>query len=177
MLKKLLTILWYVGIALCITILHVYIINVIPYNIAFVDTTMLIFVMMIMGGISGRVVWLAFAVYMILDIFSANPFGIELFAGVCSVLFIFWFFREIFTNLSVWAAGILTILGALMYRVIYIGLNIFVNIFFSEIANISMELFLLFAKEIIYTGVLSVPLYAIVMKVVPILTKERIRYS
>lgn len=177
MLKKLFTILWYIGVALCITILHVYITNIVPHNTAFVDTTMLVFVMMIMGGISGRVVWLAFAIYMMLDIFSASPFGIELFAGVCSILFVFWFFREIFTNLSIWSAGILTIFGASIYRGIYIGLNILINLFFSETTSMNMELVWLFAREIIYTGVLSIPLYAIVMKVIPAFTKERIRYS
>ncbi|GEM_PF-1964165 len=178
MFKKILATIVYAGGIFFLIITKLFLMNLFPSIFTHIDIIMLFFVLCIMRGARGGIVWFAFFTYMILDMLTAHAFGIELIAGVLSVLGVYWFFEDVFTNLSIWTAGILTVFGMVVFRVLYMVLGVlFARIFDIYTFSISTGLLRDAGFEIMMTAILSVPLYAIVIKMANIWSKERIRYS
>ncbi len=176
--KKIILGLWYGTLIAGLIFLKLFLTNLLPGVFTYIDILMLFFVIVIMRGARGKIVWFAFSIYMILDILASQPFGIQLCAGVFSVLGVFWFFEEIFTNLSIWTAGILTVFGMTVYKLLYISGTTLASILAQEESSIiSTSLIQRFGIEILTTALISIPLYAILLKVGNMVTKERIRYS
>lgn len=177
MLKKILRAIIYCMGVCGMVFVKLLLINILPIPFMFIDVCMLFFVISIMRGAKGGIVWFAFAVYMIIDMLATSAFGTELIAGVFSVLGVFWFFEEVFTNLSIWTAGILTIFGMTVFRILYVLFSLFSLLWMHHDFSLSYGLLKLAGLEIICTSIISIPLYAIVVKVINVFTKERIRYS
>ncbi len=148
-----------------------------PAVFTYIDIVMLFFVIAIMRGAGGGVVWFAFAVYSIQDMLTSQQFGIELYAGVFTVLGIFWFFEEVFTNLSIWIAGILSLFGMVVFRILYSLGIIFSAIALETDAAISVGLIQQFGIETLCTALISIPLYAVFIKIGNMVTREKIKYS
>lgn len=157
--------------------LKLFLINLLPVVFTYIDIFMLFFVIAIMRGAHGKIIWFAFSIYFILDILSSQIFGIELFAGVFSVLGVYWFFEEVFTNLSIWTAGILTTFGMMVFKILYSIENLLASTITHKGLVLSLPMFRQFGIEILCTALISIPLYAIILKVSNMLTRERIRYS
>lgn len=175
--KKIITIILY-GIGVVVLVfLKLILNNFAPLIFSVVDILMLFFVIAIMRGREGGIVWFAFCVYFLLDILASQTSGVGLFAGVFSILGVFWFFKEIFTNLSIWTAGILTVFGTTVFRVLYSIGTLLSGILLKHDFIFSSSLFKQYGIEILATSLLSIPLYAIYMKIGNIFTRERIRYS
>lgn len=68
---------------------------------------------------SGRVVWLSFVAYSLLELFSLAPFGVALYAGVISALISFWLYKTIFTNRTILTTVALTAIFIFSYRSLY----------------------------------------------------------
>lgn len=178
MLKKILAGIVYAGGIILLVLIKLFLMNLLPSIFVYIDIVMLFFVLCIMRGVGGGIVWFAFFTYMILDILTAHAFGIELVAGVMSILGIYWFFEDVFTNLSIWTAGILTLFGMMVFRLLYILFGFLFSLVFDTYSfSVSGGLFQDAGLEVVSTAIVSVPLYAIVIKVVNTWTKERIRYS
>ncbi len=157
--------------------LKLIVMNFLPGIFRYLDIIMLFFVMAIMRGAGGGVVWFAFSIYTVLDILNSHIFGIELFAGVFSVLGIFWFFEEVFTNLSIWTAGILSMFGMTVFKTLFCLLSVILGIIYNQETIVSLGLIKQFGIEIVTTSLLSVPLYAVLMKIGNMVTREKIKYS
>ncbi len=177
LLKKIFTVLLYTISIVVLVFAKLNFNNFVPKISTYIDILMLFFVIMIMRGRSGKIVWFAFCIYFIIDILDSQTFGIELSVGVFSVLGVFWFFEEIFTNLSIWTAGILTLFGMSVFKLLYCIVSIATTFMTHTGSIISVGLIRQFAIEIIVTSIVSVPLYAVLMKVGNMITREKIRYS
>ena len=151
--------------------------NLLPAVFTYIDILMLFFVIAIMRGAGGGVVWFAFGVYLIEDILTSQHFGIELFAGVFTILGIFWFFEEVFTNLSIWIAGILTLFGMFVFRSLYCIGILFSGLLLENGFIFSMGLMKQFGMEMLCTAILAIPLYAVFIKIGNMFTREKIKYS
>ncbi len=177
MLKKILLLVWYLVGIFFIVFLKLALTNILPYPFNLIDVTMLFFVLLIMRGAKGGIVWFGFAVYVLLDFSSANFFGIEVLAGVYSILLVYWFFREIFTNLSIWAAAILTAFGLLVYRITYLVIGWIAGALFQTNFLITKQLLKTFGFEIVLTSICVIPLYILTLRILKRFAGERIRYS
>lgn len=151
--------------------------NLLPTVFVYIDILMLFFVITIMRGAGGGVVWFAFGVYLIEDILTSQQFGVELFAGVFTILGIFWFFESVFTNLSIWIAGILTLFGMLVFRILYVVGVLFSGAVLQNGFMFSTGLLKQFGMEMLCTAIISIPLYAICIKIGNMFTREKIKYS
>lgn len=175
--RKIIISIFYTVLTAVLIFLKLFLNNLLPHVFAYIDILMLFFVATIMRGVNGKIVWFAFTIYLILDILASQTFGTQLYAGVFSVLGVFWFFEEVFTNLSIWTAGILTLFGMTVYKVLYILGNWLAGVLTHHNFVMSISLIKQFGIEILCTALLSIPLYAILLKIGNMVTKERIRYS
>lgn len=151
--------------------------NLLPTVFTYIDIIMLFFVIAIMRGAGGGIVWFAFGVYIIEDILTSQQFGIELFAGVFTILGIFWFFESVFTNLSIWIAGILTLFGMFVFRILYCIGILLSGMILENGFILSSGLMKQFGMEMLCTAILAIPLYAVFIKIGNIFTREKIKYS
>lgn len=151
--------------------------NLLPNVFLYIDILMLFFVIAIMRGARGGIVWFACGVYLIEDILSSQQFGIEIFAGVFTILGIYWFFESVFTNLSIWIAGILTLFGMLVFKVLYIVGVVFSGTVLENGFVFSVGIMQQFSIEMLCTAILAIPLYAAFIKLGNMFTREKIKYS
>lgn len=176
-LKKIIPIVLYTAGILGLAFSKLMLNNLLPNVFLYVDILMLFFVIVIMRGVGGGIVWFAFGVYLIEDILTSQQFGIELFAGVFTILGIYWFFESVFTNLSIWIAGILTLFGMFVFRVLYGAGVLFSGVILENGFIFSPGLIKQFGMEMLCTAIISIPLYAVFIKIGNMFTREKIKYS
>lgn len=104
---------------LLITTLHVGLSYLLPYPWSKINTLFCIFIMLLLWWDSGVIIWLVFFSHFLIELFTATPFGLILFASVTAFLASFWFYRTIFTNRSWYAVIALTVSTLLTYRLLY----------------------------------------------------------
>ncbi|PJA89776.1 MAG: hypothetical protein CO137_02430 [Candidatus Magasanikbacteria bacterium CG_4_9_14_3_um_filter_32_9] len=132
--------------------LHSFIFLALPFPFYQINLVFIVVVLMVIWYEAGWVVWYAFLLFLLLDFYSALPFGITLFSGTMSALIIFYLYLNIFTNKSWYGVLALAFLGLIVFRFIYIIL-IFLDslIFGKEFGIISQDLFRLISWEIFLT--------------------------
>jgi hypothetical protein len=178
MIKKIFTFCIYAFGSVALVLTKLMLVNVFPELFGRIDVLMIFFVISIMRGASGWIVWFAFITYALLDMLTAHAFGVEMVAGMMSVLGVYWFFEDVFTNLSIWTAGILVLFGMTIFRIGYIVLGaLFSYLPGAPAFSFSWNLLQGAGIEIVSTALVAVPVYAIVIKLINTWTRERIRYS
>lgn len=100
-----------------LTMLHVGVLYVFPFPFNKINIVLAATVILIIRLQSPYILFLSFLTFFLLNLYSVQPFGIFITAGVFSTLFIFWIYRDIFTNQSVWVSLSLSILGVVSYRI------------------------------------------------------------
>jgi len=65
------------------------------------------------------IVWLAFALFFFIELYTSSPFGVIIFSGTIGVLLTFWVYSRIFSNHSWYIAAAITATMLISYRLIY----------------------------------------------------------
>ncbi|PIR04132.1 MAG: hypothetical protein COV59_03030 [Candidatus Magasanikbacteria bacterium CG11_big_fil_rev_8_21_14_0_20_39_34] len=131
--------------------LHFTCLYLLPYPFDHLNILFFFFVNSIFWGGSGRIVWVAFVLFFILDLYTGTPFGLLLVIGPISVLFSYWLFMYLFTNRSIFALLGLLVLSLAIYRGLYLGV-LFIFSFFHQIAISAILISVTFAWEALFTG-------------------------
>lgn len=142
--------------SIVIFVAHLFFINFLPTPFNSINIVFLSLILFLIFNNSGNVVWFSFILHLLLDMYSVTSFGIYLFAGTISILFEYWFYRDLFTNRSIWALVAMTASGLLIFRV----LSTICILFVHEILWQDMLLFYFF--EFIFTVFGAVLVYSII---------------
>lgn len=102
-----------------LTTLHVGLVYLLPYPLAKLNTLFTALIIFMLWSDSRAVVWLVFFSHFLLELFSASPFGVVLFASVTAFLASFWLYRTLFTNRSWYAAAGLAFFTLTFFRLLY----------------------------------------------------------
>lgn len=117
---------------------------------------------------NGVIVWYAAALYALLDMYTATPFGVVLYAGTLAMLVTFWLYRAIITNQGIMAAGLVTGVLIIITNVFYALGRLFLQVVagapFSGSAWAA-----LFVSQTLITVFAAVVLYALLSMVIPAL--------
>jgi len=92
---------------------------ILPFPYSKINLIFAVLIIWMLWRKSGMVVWISFFANFIVELFAASPFGLIVFSGTISMLLGYWFFQNIFTNRSWFAAIVLTIITIFLYRLIY----------------------------------------------------------
>ena len=93
---------------------------ILPYPLSSINIILAILILVILSKNNGIVVWVSFASFFIIELFSVTPFGVILFSGTICILFSIWLYRHLFDNHAWYTAIILTIITLFIYNFIYV---------------------------------------------------------
>ena len=97
-------------VSIFLVITHIGLLYLLPYPFNNVHLLLSVFVIMVMWSKSGLVVWLSFFSFFLLDLYSVSSFGTIFVSGTITILILYWFHRDVFTNRSFWTFIILSFL-------------------------------------------------------------------
>lgn len=117
---------------------------------------------------SGGIVWYAAALYTMLDMYTATPFGLVLLVGTLAMLVVLWLYRAVITNQGILAAALVTATLVSLFNIFYACARLFMSIFF-DLPFFGAAWFALFVTELVCTVLTVVILYAILSKIIPAL--------
>jgi len=118
-------------------------------------------ILWLLWGGRGSVVWFTFFGSLIVELYSAAPFGLTLFSSTIAMLFGYWLYRQIFTNRSWYAAIAISLMVLCLYRLTYVLGLIVCYIFGAEIGIYWQPILTTVFWEIIFTTILISILYFI----------------
>ncbi|HAT03988.1 MAG TPA: hypothetical protein DCS29_04430 [Candidatus Magasanikbacteria bacterium] len=153
--KKIIDVLLSIFLSFLLVILHIAFLNILPSPLNALNTIFSIIVLLIIVTNSGKVVWISFFVYFLLDIYSSTPFGTNLFAGTLTTLVIYWFHKDIFTNQSLLSTFVITAAGLVVFRLMYTCINLFYKDFLWS------DLFIAYGWEIVCTVIVALILHTL----------------
>lgn len=87
---------------------------------------------LLIKGQRTKAFWLAAAFSYLTELFSAEKFGVHIAAVVLSVIIVAWLLQTVFTNLSWYTIFIIGIVGAFIYRFLFV-LLVFVSQMFKNV--------------------------------------------
>jgi hypothetical protein len=148
-----------------------------PFPFSKINIIFLVLVIIMMTKDSGLVVWIAFLAHFIIELYSSVPFGLILFSGTISILIIFWFYKNIFTNRSWYSSIALTLIALILYRLLYIFLLFFLNII--NVNNFIWEssILFIFGWEILLTSLSTGFVYFILSRFFKIFKSTSIEHG
>ncbi|MCF6276532.1 MAG: hypothetical protein L3J07_01640 [Candidatus Magasanikbacteria bacterium] len=154
---------------------HSFIFLILPYPFSQINLVFATVILMIIWYESGWVVWYAFLLFLLLDFYSALPFGITLFSGTMTSLIIFYLYLNIFTNKSWYGVLALTFLSLILFRILYFILIITNSLIFNEdFSFISKDFFSLMSWEIFSTTIFLSVIFIFLTKFTKKLNSARI---
>ncbi len=104
---------------LAVFFLHLGFAYVLPHPYQLANVLMAGLVLMLMATNSGKVVWIAAALYWCLELYTVTPFGVVLIAGTMGMLITYWLYQSLITNRTLPAVGALVATGLVSYRTGY----------------------------------------------------------
>lgn len=90
-----------------------------PFPWSKINLIFLLLVIIMMWRDTSLIVWVAFFTHLIIELYSATPFGVQLFSSTIGMLFTFWIYRNLFNNRSWYSAMAITAFSLTVYRLLY----------------------------------------------------------
>ena len=110
---------------LALFFLHLGFAYILPHPYQFANVLLAGLVLMLMATNSGKIVWIAAALYWCLELYTVTEFGVVFMSGTLSMLATYWLYRSLITNRTLPAVAALAATSLIGYRVSYtIGLLI-----------------------------------------------------
>lgn len=113
--------------ALCVVLLlipvvalHMAVTYILPFPFDKINIIFASLILFILFNKSGAVVWISFLVHYLVELYATTAFGIVLFSGTMSILFVYWLSKNVFTNPRFVVAIGLSAIGLLIYRATYV---------------------------------------------------------
>lgn len=114
---------------LLLVIFHFFISYLLPFPLNAVNILFAALVLSMMWSESGSVVWMAFFMHFLIELYSVSLFGLILLSSTLSILLTFWFLKYFFTNRSWYSALFLTFIALSLYRSFFLFFLTAVNFF------------------------------------------------
>ncbi len=125
---------------------------------------------------NGGIVWYAAALYATLDLYTATPFGLVLYAGTLAMLTVFWLYRAVITNQGIFAVALVTAVLCVAFNIWYAFGRAVLWFAFDRPFSGSAWLAGL-VTELLATTAATVIVYAILARLVPALKVTHARTS
>lgn len=156
-------------------VLHIGLVSFFPYPINKINLILLYVIMILLITESGRVVWISFVTYFLIELFSVTPFGVVLYSGTISALIFYWLYKSIFTNRSIFTTMSLAAISIFVYRFLY-SILLFTNNYFNRKEGIVFTLpASSYAWESFITVITAALVHYILKFFIPKLNTARIR--
>lgn len=104
---------------LALFFLHLGFAYVLPHPYQLANVLLAGLVLMLMATNSGKVVWIAAALYWCLELYSVTSFGVVLVSGTMSMLATYWLYQSLITNRTLPAVATLAGTSLVGYRICY----------------------------------------------------------
>lgn len=142
---------------------HLTLIYFLPYPYHTANFLLAILVTMLLVFDSGKIVWFGCALFWCLELYTGTPYGIVLYAGTLTMLFMYWLYGRVITNRSFVAACALTTAAVVSYRAVYTLLLFFSSLAVENQPPIAWTpLFEAFGWEILFTNVLMIIMFGVI---------------
>lgn len=124
---------------------------VLPYPWSKINLLFALLIILMLWRGSGWIVWVAFFTHLIIELYTASPFGVVLASSTLSILVSFWLYKHLFTNRSWYAAIALAAITLALFRSLYTAALLILRAF-SVVKIIPWKLMLVtFAWEALLT--------------------------
>lgn len=154
--KKIINILLIFISAMLLTMAHIGLFNILPSPLNNTNIIFIALILLIVFNGSGKIVWLSFVLHFFMDLYSVSPFGVYLISGTLSILFLYWLHKGVFANQSLLSVFVMTSLGLIIFRILYIILMLFgSNILITDLLT-------KFTWELIFTILSTVICYFLI---------------
>jgi len=153
----------YLVIIFLIVIIHIFIVNFLPYpfnNINFFLLSLLLLLLLNNKNIS----WLVLTVSFLIELFTGTPFGVTIISVYASFLLINWFLKNIFTNRSVYIIFLSSLMSVIIFRIFFFIFLIFSNLFFKQDFFLSAEIIINMGWEALFTAIVSIFFYYLIRR-------------
>ncbi len=149
--KNIFLLLTFFLIIIFVVVFHISLSYLLAHPFSKINTIFIFLISFIIWKESGWVVWVSFVAHFFVELFSLMPFGVLLFSGTLSILITYWLHTEVFTNHSWYANSLLCLSSLVIFRILYVVILAFFNIFINiEIAW--SDLLFTFLIEILFTA-------------------------
>ncbi len=92
---------------------------ILPYPWSKINLLFALLIILMLWRGSGWIVWVTFFTHLIIELYTASPFGVVLASSTLSILFSFWLYKHLFTNRSWYAAMALSAITLTLFRMLY----------------------------------------------------------
>lgn len=144
------------------SIIHLSISYIVPFPYNKANFIFAVLIMLLLLRRTGMVVWLAFALHFLLELYAVTPFGVQLFSGTVTMLLLYWIAEKFFTNASSLVVAAMSIVAIVLYRLLYAlvltGAGIIVE---GASQTISWSTFIIVGWEMLWTMILSLLFYVV----------------
>ena len=144
-----------------IFILHIGVANTLPYPFNNINIIFLILAWQIFFNNRPQAIWYMLPLAFLTELFTSAPFGINSISLFVSLIATKWLLDNLFTNRSVYIVFLSSVLSLAIYRLVFILLSYFINLFFYHIKISLTSFFADVGVEIILTSILMTGFYFI----------------
>lgn len=161
--------------SLLVVIFHIGLVTFLPYPLNKINLISLFVIIILLITESGKVVWLSFIPYFLIELFSVTPFGVVLYSGTISALVSFWLYKGIFTNRSVLTTMSLTAISIFLYRFFY-SVLLFINSHFNKKEPVIFSLPMSsYGWELVTTVIMAALIHLLLKFFIPQLNTAKIK--
>lgn len=121
-------------------LLHFFTVFFLPFPLNTINIFYIFFILYIIGWERGLIIWLSFLVFYVFELYSIAPFGFIIYPGLISVVAVYIFYMNVFTNRSWYTSIALSLIGVATNRIIYLFLIYIIN-YSSGISKIVLRNF------------------------------------
>lgn len=144
---------WIVGLAglFFFVIMDIGLSYILPYPWSKINLLFALLIILMLWRDSGWIVWITFFTHLIIELYTASPFGVILASSTLSILFSFWLYKHLFTNRSWYATVALSAITLALFRLFYVSTLLILRVF-GVVKTIPWKLMLVtFAWEALLT--------------------------
>lgn len=102
---------------------------ILPYPWSKINLLFALLIILMLWRGSGWIVWITFFTHLIIELYTASPFGIVITSSTLSILFSYWLYQHLFTNRSWYAAVALSAIALALFRLFYTAALLVLRIF------------------------------------------------
>ncbi|OGH76950.1 MAG: hypothetical protein A2301_00010 [Candidatus Magasanikbacteria bacterium RIFOXYB2_FULL_40_13] len=119
---------------------HFFIVFFLPKPINTINIFFIFFILFIIGWEKSVIVWLAWLVFYVFELYAVTPLGFIIVPGVLSVIVVYLLYINVFTNRSWFTGAALSAIAILINRLAYLALVYTLN-YSSGISKIVLRNF------------------------------------
>lgn len=157
-----------------ILILYFFFSVFIPYPLSQINIIFVSLVLFLMKNEKGSLVWVAWFVFFVLELYLTYPFGVVISSGTFAFLFSYWFYKYIFTNRTWYSSVGLVIVMIVIYRLIFVSLLMLYHLNSGINVVVWSNALLNFGLEIIFSTIITGILFMILSPYIENFQSQRI---